>query len=153
MLTRFKQDNIDLRTRFKTYFEDAQPDVRVIWEGQPEDRGGDPFPALDEQFVKIMLRQNDTQQVSIGGRGPLPLGRRFRSIGTVAVFVQTEANKGLSENERIADLVGRSLAAVTLGNVLLRNPTYRMVGTGNGQWFRSSVTVPYESTFDENDNP
>jgi len=149
--TRFAQDNVDIRGRFKSAFADvpANAAIRVIWESQPEDYNGDPFPDVQSEFVKIIIRQNTSRQVSVGGRGSVIHGRRFRHYGTVAVYIQTAANKGTKENERVADLVGQAFSALSLGNVVFRDATYRQSGASAGQWFRGIVSVPYQSTFDE----
>lgn len=141
-ITRYYQDNRDIRARFQTAFASANPSVRVIWENQPEDDGTDsPFPAIDEEYVKIVLRQNDSRQVSTGGTS-----RRFRHFGTAIIYIQTEAGKGTQRSEQIADLVGRSLGSMTLDGIVFRSPRFFQQGL-SGRWFRSVVSVPYESSF------
>lgn len=142
-ITRFRQDNIDLRNRFQSAFAAGNPAIRVIWESQPEDYGGTPFPPIDGEYVRIVIRQNTSQQVSVG-----PV-RRFRHFGTISVYVQTVANLGTKRNEEIADLVGRAMGAVTLSGIVLRDPVYRQLMAQDGLGFRGSVTIPYHSTFDE----
>ena len=144
-LTRFAQDNVDLRSRFSTEFADANTSIRVIWESQPEDYGGTPFPPITGEYLRIVIRQLDTQQVSFGPP------RRFRAIGSIFMYIQTEANKGTNRNEIIADLAGRAMAAITLGGVILRDPRYIQVGAAEGKGFRGTVIVRYQSTFDEDE--
>lgn len=141
-ITRFYQDNRDIRSRFQTAFAALNPSIRVIWENQPEDDGTDsPFPAIDEEFVKFTLRQNDSRQVSTGGTS-----RRFRHFGTVIVYIQTEAGKGTQRSEQIADLVGRALGSMTLDGIVFRAGRFFQQGLA-GRWYRSIVSVPYHSSF------
>lgn len=141
-ITRFYQDNRDIRSRFETLFADANPTIRVIWENQPEDDAGlSPFPSIDAEFVKIRLRQNDSQQVSTGGPT-----RRFRHFGVVSVYIQTEAGKGTQRNEQIADAAGQAMASVSVSGLVFRSATYLQVGL-HERWYRGVVSIPYQSSF------
>lgn len=141
--TRFAEDNQEIRSRFKTLFEAANPTIRVIYENQPEDRGGDPFPEIDEEFVKLMVRLNDSQLVCLGNP------RGFRNFGTITILIQTAIGQGTKRNEVIADLAGDVFANITVGGIIYRSPRYFQQGLFRDGWYRGSVSVNYESTYFE----
>lgn len=149
-LTRFHQDNIDLRTRFKTEFADNNPTIRVIWENQPEDHGGDPFPDIDDEFVVVRLRMNGSTQAT------LSKPRAFRYIGTMTIGIQTEAGQGTKRSEEIADLIGRAMGNVSISSgaadsqgLITRTPRYSQNKGIEDRWYRATLTIPYMSTFNE----
>lgn len=142
-VTRIAQDNIELRTRFKTVFADVYPAIPVIWENQPKDTNGSPFPALSTEYVRVVLRQNDVVQISTGNP------RAFRNYGTMHFYIQTKAGVGTGRNEEIAGLIGDSMSAKTVAGIVLRPAQYAQMGAVDEQWFHGAVTVRYESTFKE----
>lgn len=141
-VTRFQTDNREIRARFKTLFQDVYPTIRVVWENQPEDAAGaGPFPSIEGEFVRILLRQTNSRQVSTGGSN-----RRFRHSGTVQILVHTEAGKGTNRNEEIADAAARVFASTTVGGIVFRSATYFQQGFID-RYFRGTVAIPYSSSF------
>lgn len=144
-VTRFRQDNADIRSRFQTLFAEARPEIRVVWENAPPDAPTDesPFPKLDEEYVRVVIRQSASRQVTMSRP------RSFRHFGVVAVYIQTRFGKGTGRSEEIADQVGAVLGAVTVGDMVFRDPRYLQDGVVGGQWFHATLTVAYWSTFQE----
>lgn len=144
-VTRFAQDNAEIRTRFKELFEDVYPEIRVVWENEPSDKaspdGVPSFPKLDCEYVRVVIRNTNSKQISTG------FPRAFRHYGIVAVFIQTRFGKGTGRSETIADLIGEVLGAVTVGGIVYRDPRHVQNGVADGQWYHSTFTVEYWSTF------
>lgn len=128
----YKQELLDIQSRFDTQFAAAKPGVPIAYENIEF------TPPDNAYWVRLYILNGDANQISLGAAKSL-----HRFVGVIVVQVFGPANEGEAGVRDVADAVANIFRAVDFGSgITCRSPTYTRVGV-QGAYFQGNVSAPF----------
>lgn len=100
-------------------------------------------PDIPEKWVRVIIRNNDSSQSSLGRKN----NRKFEHLGIIIIQVYTPVNKGTKENDLLSSEIADLMGSFHEGSLWTQESIIRSIGNDDRGYYQQNVVT--EFTYEE----
>lgn len=132
---------VEVRKVFVEAFAEGKIGIPVAYENLEEDKKVKTAREKREEWIRLVIREADTQQITIGHHNPLN-----RTFGVCILQIFVKRGNGDVRIRKIYDDLSKIVVELQTATdwLIVRRARLEIAGTDDS-WFQANMTIPFEA--------